>query len=108
MTGSRNEDIWDLRRPQSIVRDRTQGHRPNRKTSRPRIGGEMPRLTGSRSAPSCCELHGMGDGNFEKLRVEALFVIDLRDDYATRRNAKRMRRVDDDDGAVEGGNSMLT
>ena len=71
----------------------------------------MPRLTGSRSAPSCFEPHGMGDGSFGKLRVEALFVIDRRGDYATRRNVKRMKRVDDDDDgddAVEGGNSMLT
>lgn len=69
----------------------------------------MPRLRGSRSAPSCFELHGMGDGSFGKLKVEALFVIGLRGDYATRRNAKRMRRVDDDDDdAVEGGNNMLT
>ena len=66
----------------------------------------MPRWSGSRSAPSCFELHGRGDGSFGKLRVEALFVIDRRGDYATRRNVKRMKRVDDD--AVEGGNSMLT
>ena len=70
----------------------------------------MPRRRGSRSAPSCFEPHGMGDGSFEKQRVEALFVIGRRDDYATRRrNVKRMRRVDDVVVVVvEGGNSMLT
>ena len=66
----------------------------------------MPRPRGSRSTPSCFERHGMGDGNFEKRRGEALFVIGRRGDYGTRKNVKRMRRVDDD--AVEEGNSMLT
>ena len=49
----------------------------------------------------------MGDESFEKLRGEGLFVIGRRDDYATRRNVKRMRRVDDV-VVVEEGNSMLT
>ena len=47
----------------------------------------------------------MGDGSFGKMRGEALFVIGRRGDYATRKNVKRMRRVDD---AVEEGNNMLT
>ena len=105
MTEWRNQNVWHLRRPQSIVRDRIQGHHPSQKTSRPRIGGERPRWTGSRSTPSCFEPRGMGDGSFEKLRGEGLFVIGRRDDYATRRNVKRMRRVDD---VVEEGNNMLT
>ena len=79
----------------------------------------MPRWRGSRSTPSCFEPHGMDDGNFETLRGEALSVIDRRGDYATRRNVKRMRRVDDDDDdddadadadcvEEEEGNSMPT
>ena len=55
----------------------------------------------------------MGDESFEKQRVEALFVIGHRGDYATKkRNVKRMRRVDDVDVVVvvveEGDSSMLT
>ena len=71
----------------------------------------MPRPRDSRSAPSCFEPHGMGDGSFGKMRGEAPFVIGRRGDYATRKNVKRMRRFDDDDDdddAVEEGNSMLT
>ena len=46
----------------------------------------------------------MGDGSFEKMRAEALFVIGRRDDYATMKSVKRMRRVDD----AEERNSRLT
>lgn len=60
---------------------------------------------GSRSAPSCFEPHGKGDGSSGKLRAEALFVIGRRGDYATRRrNVKRMTKVDD----AEVRNSRLT
>lgn len=39
----------------------------------------------------------MDDGNFVKLKGEALFVIGLRDDYATRRNGRKRMKVDDDE-----------
>ena len=38
----------------------------------------------------------MGDVSFGKLKGEALFVIDLRGDYATRRNVRTRMTVDDD------------
>ncbi len=97
-------DGLHLRRPQSTVPDKTPGRHPSRKTYRPRIEDGRPRWVGSRSAPSCFERHGMGDGSFGKLKGEGLFAIGLRGDYATRRNVRWRLRVD----GVEVGNSRLT
>ena len=93
----RFELVWSLRRLQSKVLGRTRDRHPSRKTCQPRIGDEKPTSVGSRSTPSYFVPHEMGDGSSGRRRGEALFGIEFRDDYATKRkkNVRKRRMVDD-------------
>ena len=85
-----------LRRPRSAILDRTRDRHPSRKTCRPRTGPERPTSVGSRSAPSCFERRERGDGSSGRQRDGGPFVIELHDDYATKRkNVRKRMRVDD-------------
>ena len=56
----------------------------------------MPRLVGSRSAPSCFEPHEIGDASFGTLRAEALSEIGHRGDCATTTmNVRKTRKAGD-------------
>ena len=99
-------DMLHLRRPPSRGPDRTPGRHPSRRTSRLRNGHGKPRWVGSRSIPSCFELHGMDDGNSEKLKGEGLFLIDRRGGYATT-TTSTIGRITVDDAEVRSNRPTL-